>query len=69
MNFFNKIGHYIIIAFNLVGMLILFIPKIPDKLRNIDSNEIRDKIDTENLKNNISYQNSWFNEKDITYKG
>ncbi|MFY9637908.1 MAG: DUF2101 family protein [Methanobacterium sp.] len=54
MNFFNKIGHYIIIAFNLVGMFILFIPKIPDKLRNIDSNEIRDKIDTENLKNNIS---------------
>ena len=54
MNFFNKIGHYIIIAFNLVGMFILFIPKIPDKLRNIDSNEIRDKIDSENLKNNIS---------------
>jgi uncharacterized membrane protein len=54
MNFFNKIGHYIIIAFNLVGTFILFIPKIPDKLRNIDSNEIRDKIDPENLKNNIS---------------
>ena len=54
MNFFNKIGHYIIIAFNLVGMFILLIPKIPDKLRNIDSNEIRDKIDSENLKNNIS---------------
>jgi uncharacterized membrane protein len=54
MNFFNKIGHYIIIAFNLVGTFILFIPKIPDKLRNIDSNEIRDKIDSENLKNNIS---------------
>ena len=54
MNFFGKIGHYIITAFNLVGMLILAIPQIPNKLRNINSGDIRERIDTENLKENIS---------------
>ena len=54
MNFFGKIGHYIITAFNLVGMLILAIPQIPNKLRNINSSDIRERIDTENLKENIS---------------
>ena len=54
MNFFGKIGHYIISAFNLVGMLILAIPKIPNKLRNINSSDIRERIDTDNLKENIS---------------
>jgi uncharacterized membrane protein len=54
MNIFSKLGYYIVSAFNLVGMLILAIPKIPDKLRNIDSNEIRDKLDPENLKENIN---------------
>ncbi len=54
MNIFSKLGYYIVSAFNLVGMLILAIPKIPDKLRNIDSNEIRNKIDPENLKENIN---------------
>ena len=41
MNIFSKLGYYIVSAFNLVGMLILAIPKIPDKLQNIDSNEIK----------------------------
>jgi len=54
MNFFGKIGHYIISAFNLVGMLILAIPKIPNKLRNINPSDIRERIDTDNLKENIS---------------
>ena len=54
MNIFNKIGYYIVSAFNLVGMLILAIPKIPEKLRNFDSNDIKERIDTENLKGNIS---------------
>ena len=54
MNIFGKLGYYIVLAFNLVGMLILAIPKIPDKLRNFDSNDIKERIDTENLKGNIS---------------
>jgi uncharacterized membrane protein len=54
MSFFNKIGHYIINIFNFVGMLILAIPKIPNKLQNFDSNEFKGRIDTENLKDNIS---------------
>jgi uncharacterized membrane protein len=54
MNIFSKLGYYIVSAFNLVGMLILAIPKIPEKLRNFDSNNIKERIDTENLKGNIS---------------
>ncbi|MGB7969938.1 MAG: DUF2101 family protein [Methanobacterium sp.] len=54
MNIFGKLGYYIIAAFNLVGMLILAIPKIPEKLRNFDSNDFKEKLDTENLKGNIS---------------
>jgi len=54
MNFFTKFGYYIIKLFKIVGMIILAIPKIPDKLRKINSSDIREKIDTENLKDNIS---------------
>ena len=54
MNIFGKLGYYIVLTFNLVGMLILAIPKIPEKLRNFDSNDIKERIDTENLKGNIS---------------
>ncbi len=54
MNIFGKLGYYIVLTFNLVGMLILAIPKIPEKLRNFDSNDIKERIDTENLKDNIS---------------
>jgi len=61
MSLFNTIGHYFIKLFNLVGMFILAIPKIPDKLRNFNSsdirektNDIRERIDTEKMKDNIS---------------
>jgi uncharacterized membrane protein len=54
MNFFNKLGHYIIKLFTLTGRLIMAIPKIPDKLRNINSSDIREKIDTEKMKDNLS---------------
>jgi uncharacterized membrane protein len=54
MNIFSKLGYYIVSAFNLVGMLILAIPKIPEKLRNFNSDDIKERIDTENLKGNIS---------------
>jgi len=35
-------------------MIILAIPKIPDKLRNIDTDSIKDKVDSQALKENIS---------------
>ena len=54
MNIFGKLGYYIVLAFNLVGMLILSIPKIPEMLRNFDSNDFKERIDTENLMGNIS---------------
>ncbi len=54
MNIFGKLGYYIVLIFNLVGMLILSIPKIPEKLRNFDSNDFKERIDTESLKDNIS---------------
>lgn len=54
MNFFSKLGHYIIKLFSVIGIAILAIPKIPDMLRNFDSREIAQRIDTENIKENIS---------------
>lgn len=54
MNFFNKLGHYIIKLFSVIGMIILAIPKIPGKLRNFDSKEITQHIDSENIRENIS---------------
>ena len=54
MDIFSKLGHYIIKLFSLIGTIILAIPKIPDKLRNFDSREIKERIDTDNIKENIS---------------
>lgn len=54
MSFFNKIGYYFIKLFSIIGMIILFIPKIPEKLRNLNSQDIKERIDTENIKENIN---------------
>lgn len=54
MGIFAKFGDFIIKLFSFVGMLILSIPKIPEKIRNINTSGIRDKIDTESVKGNIS---------------
>lgn len=54
MNILTKIGVYIIKLFNAIGTIILAIPNISDKLKNINSHDIQKRIDTENLKNNIS---------------
>jgi uncharacterized membrane protein len=54
MDIFSKLGHYIIKLFSLIGTIILAIPKIPDKLRNFDSRDIKERIDTDNIKENIS---------------
>lgn len=54
MNIFTKIGELILKFCDLIGMLIFAIPKLPEKVSNIDTDNIRDKVDTENLKENIS---------------
>ncbi|MCE7698375.1 MAG: DUF2101 family protein, partial [Methanobacterium paludis] len=58
MGIFNKIGDIILKIFSFIGMLILAIPKIPEKLRNVNKDDIKgdlkNKIDTESLKENIS---------------
>ncbi len=54
MNIFAKFGELILKLFDLMGMVILEIPKIPDKLRGIDTENLKDKIDTEKIKENIT---------------
>lgn len=51
---FNKLGDIILRLFSLIGALILAIPKIPQKLRNIDRNRVKERIDTGNIKENVS---------------
>lgn len=54
MSIFTKFGDLIIRTLSFIGMLILSIPKIPEKIRNINTSRIRDKIDTETMKGNIT---------------
>jgi uncharacterized membrane protein len=54
MNIFTLIGNLIIKFFSLIGALILGIPKIPEKLKGVDTKGIREKIDTEDIKENLS---------------
>lgn len=54
MNIFTKIGELVIKLFDFIGMLILAIPKIPNKIRSIDTDNIKNRVDTEALKDNIS---------------
>jgi len=54
MGVFSKFGDLIIGFFSILGAVILSIPKIPQKLRNIDRGQIKDKIDTEKLNEKVS---------------
>lgn len=54
MNIFAIIGNIVIRLFNLVGAAILAIPKIPGKIRNVDTGNLKNKVDKEALKDNIS---------------
>lgn len=54
LSIFTKFGDLIIRTLSFIGMLILSIPKIPEKIRNINTSRIRDKIDTETMKGNIT---------------
>ncbi len=51
---FNKLGDIILRFFSLLGAVILAIPKIPQKLSKIDRERVKEKIDTENIKENVS---------------
>ncbi len=51
---FNKIGEMILRFFSLLGAGILAIPKIPQKLSNINRERVKEKIDTENIKKSVS---------------
>ncbi len=54
MNIFAKFGELIIKLISLIGMIIITIPKIPQLIRNINTHEIRDKIDSQEIKENIT---------------
>ncbi|MDD3754577.1 MAG: DUF2101 family protein [Methanobacterium sp.] len=56
MGIFSKIGDAILGFFSLLGSVILAIPQIPQKLRNIDRNRVKEKIVSENLKKNVSQE-------------
>jgi len=51
---FNKLGDMILRFFSLLGAVILAIPKIPQKLGNINRERVKEKIDTKNIKGNVS---------------
>ena len=54
MKIFTIFGDLVIRLFDLVGMVILEIPNIPARLRGINTDNIKNKIDRESLKENIS---------------
>ena len=54
MGIFTRFGDLIIRALSFVGMLILSIPKIPEKIRNMDTGRVKDKFDTGKMKKNMS---------------
>ena len=51
---FAKFGELILKLFDITGMVILGIPKIPDKLRGINVDDIKNKVDKDALKENIT---------------
>jgi len=54
MGFFNRFGTIIIKFLSLLGALILFLPKIPEKIQNVNSEELRQKINSDKIKDNIT---------------
>ncbi len=54
MKLFAIFGDLIIRMFDFVGMLILEIPNIPNRLRGINTDNIKDKVDTDIIKENIA---------------
>lgn len=53
MSFFARFGELIIKLFSLIGMVILSIPKIPQKIRNINTSNLKKKINTEKVRKDL----------------
>ncbi|MGZ7136345.1 MAG: DUF2101 family protein [Methanobacterium sp.] len=54
MKFFAIFGDLILRMFNFVGSLILEIPNIPNRIRGIKTDNFKDRMDSEVIKENIS---------------
>lgn len=54
MKIFTIFGDLIIKTFSLVGALILEIPNIPNRLRGINTKNLKDRIDTDKIRENVS---------------
>ena len=54
MKIFAKFGGLILKIFDIIGAIILGIPKVPEKLRGIDTDNIKNKVDKESIKGNIN---------------
>ncbi|MGB9936933.1 MAG: DUF2101 family protein [Methanobacterium sp.] len=54
MKFFKIFGDIIIRMLNFIGMLILEIPNIPNIIRGIDKDNLKERVDTDTIKDNIS---------------
>jgi len=54
MKVFTIFGDLILKMFDLVGALILEIPNIPNRLREINTENLKDRIDTDKIRENVS---------------
>lgn len=54
MNFFTKLGDLIIRMVSFIGMLILALPKIPQLIRNVDTSDVKTRVNTDEIKDNIT---------------
>ena len=54
MKFFTKFGDILIRMFDFIGMIILEIPRIPNRLRNIDTDNLKNRVESEAIKENIT---------------
>ncbi len=54
MNIFAKFGELILKLIDFIGILIINIPKIPQLIMNINTKEIRDKMDSAEIKENVT---------------
>lgn len=54
MKIFAKFGELILRLFDTIGIVIFGIPKVPEKVRDINTDHIKNRVDREALKENIS---------------
>ena len=54
MKIFTKFGDILIRLFSIIGMIVLEIPKIPNRLRNINTDNFKNKVDSEVINGNIT---------------